>query len=168
MIDRPGNRASRTYALAQSGLLIAFTLVFFLDRRPLLLPPGGVAPWLGTVLCAGGLVLLLFALRSPGGVIQIEPAPRAGAPLVTSGVYAHFRHPIYTGIVALVIGLFLRKPTALVGLSALAVIGFLVLKVRLEERLLLARHPQYQDYRGRTWGLLPWPRRSPPPSDRPR
>jgi protein-S-isoprenylcysteine O-methyltransferase Ste14 len=88
--------------------------------------------------------------------IQIAPEPRRDATLVTSGIYRWFRHPIYTAIVAIVIGLFLRRPTILVGVSAAGVIGFLYVKVRFEERLLLERYPEYAGYRTRTWGLFPW------------
>ena len=35
------------------------------------------------------------------------------------------------------------------------VIAYLAFKVRLEEKLLAARYPEYPSYRKRTWGLLP-------------
>lgn len=103
---------------------------------------------------------MVSALISIRGSIQIAPAPRDDAELVTRGVYAWFRHPIYTAIVILVLGLFLRKPTLPVAIAALIVIAYLVIKIRIEERLLLSRYPEYGEYRTRTFGLLPWFRRS--------
>ncbi len=50
--------------------------------------------------------------REYAGVIQIAPEPRADGQLVTRGVYSRLRHPIYTAIVILVIGLFLGKRSA--------------------------------------------------------
>jgi protein-S-isoprenylcysteine O-methyltransferase Ste14 len=80
--------------------------------------------------------------------------------LVSGGVYRRFRHPIYTAIVIVGIGLFLRKPTVAVAVAAAVVIAFLLVKVRFEEALLQARYPEYAEYRDRTWGLIPWFRRS--------
>ena len=91
-------------------------------------------------------------------VIQIAPSPREGGHLVTSGVYRYFRHPIYTGIVLIMIGLLLRQPRVPVAVAAVVVIAFLAAKVRFEESLLLARYSDYADYRARSWGLVPWPR----------
>ena len=58
-------------------------------------------------------------------------------------MYSRFRHPIYTAILLLVIGLFLRKPTLLVAIGSVAVVIFLAVKVRFEEQLLVARYPDY-------------------------
>jgi len=79
--------------------------------------------------------------------------------LVTSGIYRWFRHPIYTAIVAIVVGLFLRQSTIAVALSMFIVIVYLSIKVRFEEKLLLARYPSYAKYRTHSWGLVPRPRR---------
>ena len=154
--------ASRLYAIAQTVLLVLFAAAFVSDAGPLLLPPGGVPGAVGMVLSVAGLALLLAALPALGRAIQIAPRPRADAHLVTSGVYRFFRHPIYTAIVVLVVGLFLRKPTLPVAAAAAVVIAYLAVKVRFEERLLLARYPEYAEYRTKAWGLVPWPRRRRP------
>lgn len=147
---------SRVYALVQTTLLIAFAgAVFLAPGRPVL-PPGGLARGLGAVLSLVGLALVFAALVPLRDVIQIEPAPKAGAHLVTAGIYARFRHPIYTGILMLVVGLFLRRPFPLVGLAGAAVTAFLIVKTRYEERLLLSAYPDYRAYKQRTWGLIPF------------
>ena len=85
----------------------------------------------------------------------MHPEPKAGASLVTTGIYRWFRHPIYTGMLLAVVGLFLCKPTPRVAAVSAVVVGFLVVKVRFEEQLLLARYPDYAEYRKRSWGLIP-------------
>ena len=153
-------QTSRNYALAQSALFCVFAAVFFLDAGPPLFPSGGLPGAIGVVLCLAGLLLLLSAFASIRGAIQIAPEPRPGARLVTRGVYRRLRHPIYTAIVILVVGLFLRKPTVLIGIGAAVVIAFLVLKARFEEKLLLMRYSEYAEYKKRTWGILLWSHRS--------
>jgi protein-S-isoprenylcysteine O-methyltransferase Ste14 len=147
-------RASKTYGAMQTTILCAFSLAFFVDAGPRLFGPGTSAV-VGAVLCGAGLLLLLSAFPSIGRVIQIAPEPRANGQLVTTGIYSRFRHPIYTAIVILVIGLFLRNPTIPVAVAAALVIVFLIFKVRFEEQLLRGRHPEYAAYERRAWGLFP-------------
>lgn len=144
--------------MLQTVLLCAFSVGFLLsDGRRLF--AGGVIGTVGAVLCASGLLLMMAALFSLRRVIQIAPEPRTDGQLVTRGVYSRLRHPIYTAIVIVVVGLFLRKPTVLVAIGAAVVVVFLMVKVRFEEKLLLGRYPEYAEYRSRTLGIIPWPRR---------
>ena len=152
------HQMSKTYGTMQTVLLCAFAVAFLVDGPWLLAP--GLPNTVGSVLCAIGLALLLSAILSLRRVIQIEPEPKAEGQLVTRGVYRWLRHPIYTAIVILVIGLFLRKPTALVAIAGAIVVIFLIVKVRFEERLLRARYPDYAAYQSRTWGIIPWRRGS--------
>ena len=149
---------SGRYATAQTLLVCAFAAAYFLAPGPRLVPQGGAIGIVGSALCLGGVVLLLWALVSLRGVVQIAPEPRAGARLVTNGPYARLRHPIYSAIVSVLIGLFLRQPTVVVGIGAAVVIVFLTVKARFEERLLLARYPEYAEYMARTQGVHPWER----------
>ena len=151
------NRVSRVYGVVQSTVFIIFALVILLDRsRPLLVSQAPALRWLGTGFAVAGVVVMLVAIRTIGRSIQIEPAPKATATLTTSGIYRWLRHPIYTGIVLIVIGLFLRQCTVLVAAAAIGVVGFLLVKSRFEERLLLARYPEYARYRRRSWGIVPF------------
>jgi protein-S-isoprenylcysteine O-methyltransferase Ste14 len=98
---------------------------------------------------------MAFAFVPLREVIQIAPEPKAGAHLVTTGIYRWPRHPIYTAIVLIVIGLVLRKPGLWLAIAAAVVIAFLFVKTRFEERLLATHYPQYPEYRKRSWGLIP-------------
>jgi protein-S-isoprenylcysteine O-methyltransferase Ste14 len=160
-------RASRNFGIAQTVLLFAFAAVFFLDDGARLFSPGGAASAIGTALCVVGLLLMLAAFISLRAVIQVEPEPRRDGHLVMNGVYAVLRHPIYTAISIVIVGLFLRKPTVFVGLAGAGVIGFLLVKVQLEERLLAARFPEYAGYMSRTWGMIPGLGRRTPSQPRP-
>ena len=136
------HRTSRAFGAMQTLLLCGFTAIFFFAAGPRVFT-SATASLAGAVLCAGGLALMLTAVVSLRAVIQVAPEPRPGGHLITRGVYGRLRHPIYTAIVILLIGLFLRKPAISIGIAAIAVIGFLMIKVRFEEQLLLARYPEY-------------------------
>ncbi|HUJ01231.1 MAG TPA: methyltransferase, partial [Usitatibacter sp.] len=96
-----------------------------------------------------GLAAIAAGFLALRGNIQIAPHTKEGAHLVQSGIYRVLRHPIYTGIAACVVGLWLREPTLPAGIAAIVVIAFLGVKRRVEERFLLAAYPDYADYRKR-------------------
>ena len=144
---------SDAYAAGQTLLLMVFSAIFFFLPGPELFH-SLVAVRVGTVLCAVALVLLLVALMTLRRVIQVAPAPREGGHLVRAGVYRVLRHPIYTAMVVLVLGLFLRRPTVTVALAGSVVVVFLVVKSRYEESLLLSAYADYAAYRARTRGVL--------------
>ena len=146
------HRKSTLYAVAQFVLLAVFAAVFFLQPGRFLLSPMKIA---GVVVAFTGLALMAVAFVHLRDVIQVAPEPRADGHLVTSGVYAHLRHPIYTGIVFLVIGLFLGQPAVNVAIAGVVLLVFLIVKSRFEERLLGERYPEYAEYRKRTWGVVP-------------
>jgi protein-S-isoprenylcysteine O-methyltransferase Ste14 len=144
---------SLQYRNAQTALLCAFAALFFLDNSASV--EAMQWPSLGAVLCMLGLVLMLAAFVSLRAVIQVAPEPKAGGRLVTSGPYRWLRHPIYTGMVLLFVGLFFRKPTAAIGIASVVVITFLIAKSRFEEELLQERYPDYLQYKMRSWGIIP-------------
>ena len=155
MTHSNASQASRSVGVAQSALLTLYAAAYFLDRTPPMLPPGTAWRTAGSVLCALGVVLLFLGVIALRQVVQVAPEPRPGGHLVTTGVYAWLRHPIYTAILIVVAGLFLRRPTPLVGGASVLVFAFLLVKVRYEEHLLSERYPGYADYMRRAWGIVP-------------
>ena len=145
---------SRVYGVMQSGLFVLFAAVYFLDPSPRTVGGEALVAVAGDVLCLAGVVLLFVALRTIGKSIQIDPAPRADARLVTHGVYRRFRHPIYTAIVLILAGLVARGATPAAAAIAAAITLFLLLKARYEEKLLGARYPEYEVYKTATRGVL--------------
>jgi protein-S-isoprenylcysteine O-methyltransferase Ste14 len=103
--------------------------------------------WLGAPLIAAGLALAVWGVRSLGRSLTPGTEPLPGAPLVTSGAYAHVRHPIYTGIVLGLAGYTLAWSNwtfaLVVGLLTLAYFNG---KAKAEERWLVQRYPSYVSY----------------------
>ncbi len=126
-----------------------------------------VPPWSVDGFHASGWALLALAAalgiwtltaNRPGN-FSVFPAPRVGARLVTHGPYRFVRHPMYLAVLVGGLGLALgwRTPVHVAVLTALALV--LHVKAGLEERLLIARFPEYLAYRARTPRILPFVRR---------
>jgi protein-S-isoprenylcysteine O-methyltransferase Ste14 len=108
-------------------------------------PPG--IRWLGGIIMAAGIAMLIWGVRSLGRNITPGAEPLATGELVTSGAYAQARHPIYTGVVLVLTGYTLAWSNwtlaLVVGVVALE---YFSAKARAEERWLVRRFPAYESY----------------------
>lgn len=79
--------------------------------------------------------------------------------LVTSGPYRITRHPIYTGILGMILGSMLSLGQGLIFLAFIASLFFFLARIRNEEKLMIATfRDQYMQYKKRVPGLIPgWP-----------
>lgn len=95
---------------------------------------------------------VLFAVAPALGV---EPAERTA--LVTGGLFAHVRNPVFTGMLAVTAGLVGMVPTALSVLALVCLFAAVQIQVRaVEESYLVATHgPAYRDYAARAGRFLP-------------
>jgi len=114
------------------------------------------APW-WLLLCMAGTAFGLWALlHNRVGNFRVYPEPRAGAELITTGPYRLVRHPMYTALVVMMIGVAGYNGHAVnaigVGLVAIAV----ATKAAREERFLAGSFPEYQDYAAGTPCFVPF------------
>jgi protein-S-isoprenylcysteine O-methyltransferase Ste14 len=93
----------------------------------------------GLLLCAAGVLVIAIAQRQMGESFRIG-IDDAKTALVRTGLFARVRNPIYSGLLALLLGVALTIPcttSLLLGAAAAAAIAS---HTRLEERVLLALH----------------------------
>ena len=102
--------------------------------------------WLGAALMTVGGVVVVWGIRSLGSNLTPGTEPLAGGELITTGAYAHVRHPIYAGVVLLLTGYTLAWSNWTLAL----IVGFIALqyfqaKASAEERWLMQRFPGIQE-----------------------
>jgi protein-S-isoprenylcysteine O-methyltransferase Ste14 len=126
--------------------------------RPLIV----CTPWLptvGAVVLIGATAFTVWARVALGRMWSSMPVRRAGHELRTDGPYRVTRHPIYTGLIGMVLGSALVNGIGIWGAALVLIIVGLLFKLRVEERLMReAFGDAYAVYEARVPALLPWPR----------
>jgi len=113
--------------------------------------------WLGIV--AGALIGAWTLVHNRPGNFSVLPEPRASARLVTTGPYAHVRHPMYVAVLVGALGLAAGWNSVAHWIAWIALAVVLDRKARREERLLAERFSGYAAYMARTPRFVPRPGR---------
>lgn len=140
----------------------SFVAVQALLLVALILLPGGddvaVPGWLralAAVVFAVGCVIAIVAGVSLGRALTATPVPTAAGSLRTDGLYRYVRHPIYTGVILIVVAVAMRSGSFATVAVAAVTIAFFGVKTRWEERRLAGRYADYPAYAARTPKFFP-------------
>jgi len=118
-------------------------------------------PWLafaGLVVAMAALAMFRLTHKALGRYWSVSLQMREGHKLISEGVYARIRHPMYTAFWLWAIAQALLLPNWIAGLSGVVGFGALyALRVGPEERMLVETFGDaYRDYMRRTGRLTPW------------
>ena len=111
---------------------------------------------IGAVVFASGIALAVWAHVQLGRNWGMPMTQKAEPELVTTGPYRFVRHPIYSGLLAGLLGTTLANN--LIGLIIVAILGaYFYYSASVEEKNLTATFPTaYPAYRARTKMLIPF------------
>lgn len=138
-------------------------LALFAEGPPLAAPPWAARRtafaflrWTAAASAVACFLATVSSWRSMGRRWRMAVVPGERTDLVTTGLYARMRHPIYAFSILLMLASVLILPTLPMLAIALTHIVLMVLKARNEERFLLEAHGEaYEEYRRRTGAFLP-------------
>jgi protein-S-isoprenylcysteine O-methyltransferase Ste14 len=117
-------------------------------------PQGGM--WLGAGLGTAGLVFLIWVHMHLGKEWSVSLQLNQDHRLIQSGPYSKIRHPMYTAIFAVYLGLSLISANTLVVFVMVLFILSGVARIPQEERMLIERFGDaYRDYIKKTGMFLP-------------
>ncbi len=150
------NLAGWAFVAAQAVLIIALVLV---PSRDDWATPGWVNA-VGSIFFFAGFVIMAIAALRLGTALTPTPVPTKRGKLTTAGLYKYVRHPIYTGVLAIVVGLVI--PSGSLISLAIGVVTFLFFdrKARWEEARLAERYSEYASYASVTPRFVPQPWRT--------
>jgi protein-S-isoprenylcysteine O-methyltransferase Ste14 len=138
----------------RSGMLVALQLMLL---ALLLWPWTAVSVHLPAalfLLAGAGLGLWALSANRPGN-FNLRPAVKPGALFVTTGPYAHVRHPMYSALMLFGLGLVLLYGDWIKALCWAMLVLVLHAKARLEENAMALRFPGYRDYAAMTGRFMP-------------
>lgn len=136
-----------------------FLLLFLLFTAPRATNPFGplsdLLSYAGIALMFAGVIVLVMSFLNLGKALTANPVPKETAELVTTGLYARVRHPIYFALLLLAFGVVLDAgwwPQVII--AAMLYIQ-LQIKASFEEGLLRKKFPDYAAYATKTPMFIP-------------
>jgi len=140
-------------------VLLQLVLIVLLFLAPRMQEPFGVlSPVLsviGLIFFVIGSALLLMSFLRLGRSLTASPIPKNDGELVTTGLYARVRHPIYLALLVLSMGVVLDAgwwPQAIVVAMLYALLR---IKAEFEEGLLRKKYRGYKAYAEKTPRFFP-------------
>ena len=103
------------------------------------------------------IVIVVWAVISMKlHTLTVLPAVKKGGKLCTSGPYRVIRHPMYTAVLLLLLGLLLNNYSHTGLVVFFIVLVDLIVKMNVEEKILLAHYADYKSYMNLTKRIVPF------------
>ena len=123
----------------------------------LLIPSSIVINVVIIVFAVMGLIVAMIARRTLAGNWSRAVAFKEDHELITTGLYHYVRHPIYTGVLLMILATALSVGTLSAGIGFVIIVLGLWFKLRAEEEILTKHFPkEYLAYKDRTKALIPY------------
>jgi len=142
--------------LADKLLVVGFVVIFpayiaFIPldvfRLHLLSKPQLAVSSLGLLLAIAGWWIMSLAFRENAFAAAIvKPQEERGQTIVDTGVYGIVRHPLYSGVILLLIGIALWLESLAAAIASIVPIALIVLRILVEEDFLRRRLGAYNAY----------------------
>ena len=132
-------------------------LQFALIGLMLLFSQGILSSLVGILVFLVGAVVGVFALlRNQLGNFNIQPKMKENAQLITTGIYAYIRHPMYLSVLLMMLGVLISSPSIVEILCLIVLTIVLVLKAQKEEAIWIEENKEYLQYKKNTKLFIPF------------
>lgn len=142
---------------------LGFSYLLLADRHwpppmnRLLIPYPNWIMLIGADVCVVGLAVTLWARWTLAGNWSSDVTFKQGHELIQTGPYCFVRHPIYTGLLMMCLGIAFEIGRLRGGLALLLMAVAFWMKLKQEERLMLRHFPnEYPAHRKRVKALVPF------------
>jgi protein-S-isoprenylcysteine O-methyltransferase Ste14 len=138
--------------VAVQAIILSLLIFVSLDIGPSLFssqPAGKVLQLIGWI----GVLISAFNIRT---VLTAEPLPKENGTLSTNGLYKYVRHPMYTSVLMLSLGIAVASGSLLKYFLVALLLVLFIYKSRYEETYLRAQYPTYKKYASTTPRFIPF------------
>ena len=149
------NRATIGWIWVGGQALLLGALILIPGRNDW--PTPGWVQTVAAVAFFGGVAIIGLASLGLGTALTPTPVPNQRGTLSTNGFYRYVRHPIYTGVLAVVAGMTLRSGSWIHLIVATITLIFFDRKAAWEEQHLAERFADYPAYAAVTPKFVPQP-----------
>ncbi len=147
------NRISNHFLYPKTLVFLQFSIIGLM----VILSKGFFSSILGVAIFIVGAIVGLWALtHNQLGNFNIQPKLREGSKLITTGIYAWVRHPMYTSVIVMMLGFLVSTVTKIEIFLWLMLIIVLLLKAKKEESLWLEHDEAYESYKKSTKLFIPY------------
>jgi protein-S-isoprenylcysteine O-methyltransferase Ste14 len=119
-------------------------------------PQTAITDIIASIAAFCGLILAAWSRRALGENWSSEVVVQSGHQLVERGPYGRIRHPMYSGLLLMLLGVAIYYGRYLWTVIFFSCLFGLYFKSRREEVLLAKALPDYEAYRQRTKALIPF------------
>lgn len=110
--------------------------------------------WLGVL----GILASAVTIRKS---LTALPLPKEGGQIGVTGLYKFVRHPMYTSVITLSLGISVSSGSIVKYIATLALLILFYYKSVFEEKFLSKKYPDYKSYATKTPRFVPfWPTKS--------
>ena len=137
--------------------LLVFTQFFIIFLMVLPLGTSSQTIIIGLVVIgAGGAIGLLALSKNKLGNFNVRPDIREDCTLITSGIYAYIRHPMYMSVLVSMLGIVVIYPMKYEYVLYGVLVTTLLIKLFYEESLWKCESEEYILYTKKTKRLIPF------------
>jgi len=146
------DKTSLDYILVALQLLLF--LMFFIPMDWSKLPSFLQLP--GWIFFVGGSLITIVSIFKLDKNLTIFPTPKQDGLLLTNGLYQYVRHPIYSGVILVFLGLALIYLSVFKLVISFFLVVLFVIKTTYEEKQLEKKFPEYREYKNHTGRFFPY------------
>jgi protein-S-isoprenylcysteine O-methyltransferase Ste14 len=150
-LESPNRLQAWSYVFVQ-GILLALLVFLHRSMGPQIhrfLIVGWCFEWLGIL----GVLLCAASLRRS---LTVVPIPKEEGVLSTSGLYKYVRHPMYSSVLLLAVGIALHNGSVIKYLLVICLYVLFHMKSVYEEKYLRLKYPGYANYSDRIPRFIPF------------
>ncbi len=133
----------------------ALFLLFVLKIPQFRFAPSDIVSTTGIIAVAIGFITIVISLLQLNRHLSPFPSPKSGSHLIQKGLYKYIRHPMYTGILTLLLGYSMYAASGYKLLITFLLWVLFIFKSRYEEKRLTASFKGYSKYMKKTGRFLP-------------